>query len=433
MIENKELSEREQEILKLVATGASNKEISRQLTISENTTKVHLRNIFSKLGVASRTEATLYAIRQGLVEHPAAPIAPATPPLIEEGVSPRSANPWRRWTIALAIALPLVVILFAASLSFQPQPPTVSASPSAVISQPNRWKVRASMPTARASLAVAAYENRIYAIGGEGAAGLSAANERYDPTTDAWEELAPMPTALSDVSAAAIGGRVYVPGGKLASGRPTTALSVYDPIGNKWESRAPLPIGLSAYALTAFEGKLYLFGGWDGERFVAAVYEYDPELDTWRIRAAMPTVRGYAGAVIAGGRIFVLGGFDGKRALATNEEYSPTRDDGSASPWTPRHNLPSPRYGMGAASVADFIYVIGGSGNAPTTSSSMQYIYQSDSWNLFDGPQPQIWSGIGVAAVQTQLYTLGGRLGPDLTTQNYAYQAIYTIFVLPGQ
>src|SRR5258707_13706518 len=65
-----ELSEREHEILRLLATGVSNKQIAQQLVISPNTVKVHLRNIFSKLGVASRTEATLYAMQAGLVDVP---------------------------------------------------------------------------------------------------------------------------------------------------------------------------------------------------------------------------------------------------------------------------------------------------------------------------------------------------------------------------
>ena len=67
---NTELSERELEILNLLATGLSNKEIAAQLYLSPNTVKVHLRNIFAKLGVQSRTEATLIAIQRGYVTVP---------------------------------------------------------------------------------------------------------------------------------------------------------------------------------------------------------------------------------------------------------------------------------------------------------------------------------------------------------------------------
>ncbi|HRC74171.1 MAG TPA: response regulator transcription factor, partial [Kouleothrix sp.] len=66
--ESAQISERERDILRLVAMGATNQQIANQLNISINTVKVHLRNIFEKIGAASRTEATVYAIRQGLVQ-----------------------------------------------------------------------------------------------------------------------------------------------------------------------------------------------------------------------------------------------------------------------------------------------------------------------------------------------------------------------------
>ncbi|MCI0393554.1 MAG: response regulator transcription factor [Chloroflexi bacterium] len=61
------LSERELEILRLVATGASNKEIADQLFITEGTVKNHLTNILGKLGVRDRTQAALRARELGLV------------------------------------------------------------------------------------------------------------------------------------------------------------------------------------------------------------------------------------------------------------------------------------------------------------------------------------------------------------------------------
>ena len=56
------LSEREKEILLLLAQGMSNKEIADHLVISINTTKTHLTNIYRKIDVQSRTEATLVAL-----------------------------------------------------------------------------------------------------------------------------------------------------------------------------------------------------------------------------------------------------------------------------------------------------------------------------------------------------------------------------------
>ncbi len=61
------LTERELEVLQAVASGKSNKEIAEGLSLSTNTVQVHLRNIFGKLGVSSRTEAVTHALRWGLI------------------------------------------------------------------------------------------------------------------------------------------------------------------------------------------------------------------------------------------------------------------------------------------------------------------------------------------------------------------------------
>jgi NarL family two-component system response regulator LiaR len=63
-----ELTNREMEVLKLIANGLSNSEIAKQLVITEHTVKGHVSNILSKLHLADRTQAAVYAWRKGVVQ-----------------------------------------------------------------------------------------------------------------------------------------------------------------------------------------------------------------------------------------------------------------------------------------------------------------------------------------------------------------------------
>jgi DNA-binding NarL/FixJ family response regulator len=62
------LSDREREVLVLVSYGATNKEIAQELTVTENTVKVHLRHILDKLDLRNRQQLAAYAVREGLAE-----------------------------------------------------------------------------------------------------------------------------------------------------------------------------------------------------------------------------------------------------------------------------------------------------------------------------------------------------------------------------
>jgi DNA-binding CsgD family transcriptional regulator len=193
-----QISEREREILRLVATGATNQQIAYQLNISVNTVKVHLRNIFGKIGVTSRTEATLYAVRSGLVqigEAAGAPTAVAEPPpeeaepLLTDLENPSrigdGSNEAREWVIAPAdpiVVTPapparrqpwllggglLAVLLIAGAIVFfgsrigTPNAPAASPS-SAGEPTPDaraRWHELAPMPSGRAGFALASYNS----------------------------------------------------------------------------------------------------------------------------------------------------------------------------------------------------------------------------------------------------------------------------------
>ncbi|HEY7621996.1 MAG TPA: response regulator transcription factor [Solirubrobacteraceae bacterium] len=72
------LTQRELELLRLVASGATNSRLARQLFVTEQTVKFHLSNIYRKLGVANRTQASRFAYQHGLVPTAISPDADAT-------------------------------------------------------------------------------------------------------------------------------------------------------------------------------------------------------------------------------------------------------------------------------------------------------------------------------------------------------------------
>jgi N-acetylneuraminic acid mutarotase len=179
--------------------------------------------------------------------------------------------------------------------------------------------------------------------------------------------------------------------------------------------------------MAAFEGKLYLFGGWDGEQYLNSVYEYFPEEESWQAMTPMPTPRAFAGAAVSLGRIYVIGGENNRGPLTINEVYSPGRDNLQNNPWSNGESLPGGRLGMGAASVADVIYIFGGEGNNVESQAMLEYFPQSDEWHQVDSYLLNSWSQPGLVHLQTRLYIIGGQLSGVPSRQNLVYQAIYNI------
>lgn len=443
MVEPNELSERERQILYLVATGASNKEIAQTLFISTNTVKVHLRNIFSKIGATSRTEAAMIAVRMGIVS-PQIPLEEhkeIESHLEEELSSIESATTIEQQRVdkriginpyGVVIVITLLFLLIGFAGWVYGRGGRVTAQPSnnpRITEVDSRWQEEPEIPTPRSGAAITAYENKIYVIVGDSALGVTSVVERYDPAKEVWVSLAPKPIPVADVSAVVVGGQIYVPGGRTQTGEPTSIMEIYDPNSNAWRQGIPLPQKLSGYAIVAFEGKVYLFGGWDGEQFVNSVFIYDPSQDKWLRGGDMPTARGYAGAVSAGGRIYVIGGYDGINALAVNEVYTPERDDGLHHPWEKGTAMPIARYGMGITSIADIIYILGGEGADWQDLPPLEYSPQFDRWQQLQNPFSFRWSKLGLISMETHLYALGGTIEGAPSGKNVSYQVIYTISI----
>ncbi len=452
-----ELSERELEILRLVATGASNKEIAVKLVISPNTVKVHLRNVFAKIGAASRTEAALYALRTGLVDHviplpgspeaaasgrvqPASPLDGAAPELGGDlaGLAPALPLPepagerlWRTFLpLAALLAIALLVVWIALS-RINANPPAIAATPTGVAALLNlpRWQDEVALPVARSSMASQAYESSIYIIGGETPSGVTGSTLRIQVGQKQWQKLIDKPTPVADAQAALVGERIYVPGGRLASGQPSRGLEVYDLRLGRWETLASLPVALSGYALAAVDGRLYLFGGWDGQQIVNTVYSYDPESDTWQAGTPMSSRRAFAAAVALEGRILLVGGTDGARPLDTVQMYYPQRDQAGDNPWEDHSPLPEPRSAVGAAAIGGQVYVFGGESTTSPEGglAPLQYQPLGDRWISFDRSPVAIGAHPAMVTLDTRLYVLGGLTPGGMSAFDQSYQAIYTI------
>ena len=483
--ETNQLSEREREILKLVASGLSNQQIANQLGISINTVKVHLRNVFGKIGAASRTEATMYAVRTGIItihkeeqetaqlSKPLEPfvaskvdfpqtqttativssetqeseipqVSTTSPLVVEQLPQPlevvvpvqqvkakdrvvntrpaRSPYQVRIMLIVGALALVLAVVTAAVWITRLPQ----ARAPEALASpdNPPRWRQLPALDIARAAFGIATVADQVYVIGGENQTGVLASVIRYDARSNTWTALSNKPTPVADVRAVNVGGKIYVPGGR-SSANPqdiTDVVERYDPRTQTWESLPKLPAPRSAYALAALEGKVYLFGGWDGKSYRGEVFEFDPDQSVWHERSKMETPRAFADAAVVENSVFVLGGEDEQGALRANEVYIPGQEE--TQPWLRRAPMPEARSRFGTAVVLAFIHVVGGD---PEGSQAVKYNVRTDSWDTFVAAPQAVGSQPGVIQQDELMLVVGGKLADTYSTLVQGYQALFTI------
>ena len=433
------LSEREVEILRLVASGASNKEIASRLTISPNTVKVHVRNIFGKLGVQSRTEAALFAIQRGYVELPGMTQPVIAEEAVDETTDPPEAPPSiaapmpaatpasRPWLMPVLLIGALVVLALSAwRLIVAPGSFVASA---ATPTSPTRWSTLAGLPEPLAAPSVAVYENQIVVIGGQGGDGPSASVWTFNTVDRSWASGAAKPTAVTDAQAVLIGGRIYVPGGLGVDGRPVTALDIYNPRNDTWDKGADLPEPRSGHALVALDGRLFLFGGWDGSAYRAEVFEYTPEDDSWRALSTMPTARGHAAAAVVAGRVFLIGGTAGDGPLDINEVFTPEAESETNGGWASAAPMPTPGAYVSAAVVADTIFVFGGDGKDETT-IRLGYSAAEDAWaELEAAPASAAFDRMGVVAIGPVVHLIGGQRDSQPESGHSTYQALYVSFI----
>ncbi|MCB9421311.1 MAG: hypothetical protein H6667_16025 [Ardenticatenaceae bacterium] len=436
------LSERELDVLRAVTEGATNKEVATMLTISLNTVKVHLRNIFIKLGVSTRTEAVTAAIQMGLVALPGAePIESVETDASDEAdgitddapdtaVSPRPRFTLNRTEIALALtvlAVVMLVILFGWQNLSAPDVVTPEPFVEEMIGE-TRWFRNRSMPVETAGMAAAAVGLEVYEIGGETAVGVTNAVAAYNTIDHVWTAKAAKPTAVADVTAAVLFGEIYVPGGRLADGSVTAVVEAYSPANDAWRPIASLPQPLSGALTLSDGGFLYLFGGWDGAQYLDTAYVYDPGADNWRPLVSMTHPRAFAAGEFVTGRLYVVGGTTGT-PLNVCEYYDPVSET-----WSDCPDMLSPRAGAGAAALLNRLYILGG-GSDEIGDAAYSEVYDpvAQTWQVVNNPLPDenaAWTNLGVARIETRIYALGGHRGSTLSADTLVYSPfVYQTFI----
>lgn len=450
------LSDREMDVLRCLSKGAGNKEIAAELFISENTVKVHLRNIFTKLGVATRTEAATVALQQGLIGIPGAdapvlngdravsPLVHTTPetpdepalhesaPVTNTAVTETAVPPSRRWPGALAVVgLALLVVLVLAVIASRQNSLAATPTPIPYVSVDlgENWRTIRPLPAPRSGMAAQTVGTNVYVMGGETAEGITNSALAYEAQSGIWTEVAAKPTAVTDASAATLFGEIFVPGGRLANGQPTNVLEIYSPANNAWRVAQSLPHPIAGGLALSDGSFLYLFGGWDGENYLDTAYLYDPVQDRWQPLPSMSQARAnlVGGSLL--GLLYAVGGNDEENNLAVCEQFNP-----QTGAWQSCPPMLRPRSGAGAATILNKLYVIGGE-QSEETSASFSELYDpvGQQWTILNTPvlaDAATWGNFGAAHVETRLFMIGGQHKGEMVADAYQYSPlVYQTFI----
>lgn len=444
------LSTRELDVLECIVNGASNKDVAAELHISQNTVKVHLRNIYTKLGATSRTEAVTLALQQGIATIPGAelfvePVAVESALEDEETAVPPSSPPAtipptqasKNWLLMGGIGIVgLILLITAVYIGYQSLNPTNTISPSTpepFIDTPiaqTQWYTSKPLTTPLTDMAVASVGIDIYHIGGETETGTTNLVNRFDTASHTWHEMTEKPTAVSATSAAVLFGEIVVPGGRTENGEPTNIVEAYSPANNAWRPIANLPKPISNGLALSDGSYLYMIGGWDGSKYLDDVYLYDANNDSWRPLTNLPhPVASATGGVIAG-ELYILGGIDDAQTpLDACSIYNVDADS-----WRSCPAMLNARKNGGAAIVLNKLYVLGGDEPVGTELPFGEFFDpNTQTWQVVNTPMQEdamIWENLGVTNVETKIYALGGSMGGSLSDGNYIYSPlVYQTFI----
>ncbi len=458
MSEQSPLSEREIEVLKQLALGASNNEIANTLVISPNTVKVHIRNIYAKLGVLSRAEATLEAVRRGLIEVAINPIAtpeaeivqPEIEPVVSpvklesielnplpdpinlqpaitptpDPITPVITQPTNQITIPRAYALAIVGVLFGLIVAVFAIGWFVVSGNNSATNEPvttmivsNVWQPLTALPQPTYQHAGVFVADSLIVIGGNTDTGVVAHTRQLNLATGAWRDLAAKPTAVAASGAVQIAGQIYVAGGRDKNGAASATFEIFDLAQNRWQTGPAMPAPRANAMVAAIDGKVYVFGG-EAESVIADTsFMYSPDTKSWSQGASLPLPLRDAAIAQSGSDIVLTGG-----QTTTGTNLGTWRLQ--TGTWQKLADLPGPRIDAGAVYITNQVYLVGGAeGDQPIL------VLQNGIWNATDLRTGHAISEHLVLSNARDIYSIGGWNGTNALAETRSWTPITNIFL----
>ncbi|MCA1669100.1 MAG: hypothetical protein LC793_17235 [Thermomicrobia bacterium] len=278
------------------------------------------------------------------------------------------------------------------------------------------WGGFDALPAPRKNMGVVALGSTLYVVGGDDANGPTSSVLAFDTAVRdqpvagkvaQWATKAPLPAARANLAVAVLDGKIYAVGGER-DGVPVATASVYDPVTDAWSALPPLPDGRTDLAAAGAGGKLYVLGGTTVAGTVpkrpglATVSVYDPATLQWSAAPAMPTARSGLATVTVGTMIYALGGQQNGTSLKAAERFDPQTQS-----WSALASLRDARRNLAATSRENTLYAAGGIGTAESSNTLQIFDIAANKWS--SGPDlVEGNSGLGIAAVNGKLYTVGG-------------------------
>ncbi|WP_157744418.1 carboxypeptidase regulatory-like domain-containing protein [Micromonospora viridifaciens] len=242
------------------------------------------------------------------------------------------------------------------------------------------WVNTASYPIAVMDNAVAAYDGKVYSVGGASATANLANSYVYDPATNVWTRIADLPAALEKPAAAFVDGKLYVFGGWDPVGNPSNKVHVYDPTTNAWQTRASTnPAPRAAAGIAVADGQIYLVGGCtDGNCAKSnAVVRYNPGADTFTTVAPYPVAVAWQGCGGINGTVYCAGG-NGPTTLKSTYGYNP-----GTNTWTQLADLPVDFWGVATDTANGMLLLSTGVINNSTIVTNQGWAYDpaANAWS----------------------------------------------------